>query len=346
MPLEVDKNIMYYIMKYWWIIMLGALLLLIVISAFILTFRKSRKNDKGSSNSDTSPLLHTETGYGSVSVSIREDIAYDEIKLGDRIGKGNFGEVFVGYWRGTKVAIKQCKIPTVSSEAEKAEFLRDFEKEAAIMRTLRHPNILQFLGITNTGSQICIITEYMPKGSLYRILHNKAIYPDSMLNWNLKTKIAIDIAKGMNYLHGCKPIIIHRDLKSHNLLVDENFKVKVADFGLAKLLNSHESQTEMTACGTPAYTAPEVLRNEVYTEKADIFSYALVLWELVTREEPHRGVPPFQIVFAVGNQALRPPIPSSCPHHYTILIEECWIEQPNQRPSFEEILNRLESSSL
>jgi serine/threonine protein kinase len=92
------------------------------------------------------------------------------------------------------------------------------------------------------------------------------------MSWKLRVQIAIDVAKGMNYLHKCNPIIIHRDLKSYNLLVDDNFKVKVCDFGLAKHLTQFD-QPAMTSCGTPAWTAPEVLRNERYTEKADIYSF-------------------------------------------------------------------------
>jgi len=99
----------------------------------------------------------------------------------------------------------------------------------------------------------------------------------------------------------------------------------------------------MTSCGTPAWTAPEVLRNERYTETADVFSFGVVLWELVTREEPHHGVPPFQIVFAVGTQGIRPIIPSSCPVEVGSLIEECWAESPDERPDFSEIMKRLES---
>lgn len=91
-------------------------------------------------------------------------------------------------------------------------------------RSLRHPNVLQFLGICKIGSsEICIITEYMPRGSLFKILHDNTV----ILPWDLRIRIACDICKGMNYLHKCDPIIIHRDLKSHNLLVDDNFKVKV-----------------------------------------------------------------------------------------------------------------------
>eukprot|EP01116_Phalansterium_solitarium_P008208 TRINITY_DN2170_c0_g1_i1.p1 TRINITY_DN2170_c0_g1~~TRINITY_DN2170_c0_g1_i1.p1 ORF type:complete len:192 (+),score=42.35 TRINITY_DN2170_c0_g1_i1:257-832(+) len=177
----------------------------------------------------------------------------------------------------------------------------------------------------------------MPRGSLFGILHRRSFD----LSWSLIIRIAMDVARGMNYLHKCTPIIIHRDLKSHNLLVDETFKVKVCDFGLARLLGQ-QTDKEMTSCGTPSWTAPEVLRNEHYTESADIYSYGVVLWELVTRSEPHQGMPPFQVVFAVGTQGLRPTIPDSCPSEFRQLIEDCWSEIPHDRPKFDQMMKRLE----
>jgi len=117
-------------------------------------------------------------------------------------------------------------------------------------------------------------------------------------------RMMMDAAKGMNYLHKSNPMIIHRDLKSHNLLVDENWKVKVCDFGLSKILENQSDFNNMTACGTASWTAPEILRNEKYTEKADVYSYGIVLWECVTREDPYVGMPPFQVVLAVGNKKI------------------------------------------
>lgn len=343
--MPTKPTVLSYIIKYWWLIMTGCLLILVLIVALILTLRKRKmnKNKEKDRENNVSINANSPSAYDSLSFSgtIREDIDIRELKIAQRIGRGNFGEVFVANWRGTNVAVKKTKFPTVSSEEEREEFLADFEREASIMRSLRHPNVLQFLGICSMGEEICIITEYMPKGSLFRILHDKRV----PLDWNLKIRIACDVSRGMSYLHKCDPIIIHRDLKSHNLLVDESFKVKVSDFGLAKLLTAHESHSSMTSCGTPAFTAPEVLRNERYSEKADVFSFAVVLWELVTREEPYHGTPPFQIVFSVGTQGMRLTIPSSCPTELAILIEECWSENPKNRPHFEEINLRLEKIS-
>jgi len=150
----------------------------------------------------------------------------------------------------------------------------------------------------------------------------------------------LDAGRGMTYLHKSDPIIIHRDLKSHNLLVNENWKVKVCDFGLSKILD--QQNDTMTACGTPSWTAPEILRNEHYTEKADVYSFAIVLWECITREDPHDGILPFQVVLAVGTKGMRLDIPPECPTNWKNLIKACWDEDQNLRPSFDDIMIQLE----
>lgn len=264
-----------------------------------------------------------------------EQVAPHEIKIGPRIGKGSFAEVFKARWRGTLVAVK--KLPAHSLTPD---FFEDFEREAALMKRLRHPNVLLYLGACMISPDICIVTEYMGRGSVYRILHDENV----KLTWEVRRKFALDAARGMNYLHSSDPILIHRDLKSHNLLVDENWKVKVCDFGLSRIVEQTLSAT-MTACGTPCWTAPEVLRNARYTEKADIYSFGIVLWELATREDPYKGMPPFQVVFAVGTQKLRPQMPR-CPIAWSRLVSDCWAEDPNMRPSFATILRRLEKLDI
>jgi len=178
----------------------------------------------------------------------------------------------------------------------------------------------------------------MPRGSLFKTLHDETVE----LDHEMIRKMMFDAAKGMNYLHKSDPVIIHRDLKSHNLLVDENWKVKVCDFGLSKILETQSDVTTMTACGTPSWTAPEILRNEMYTAKADVYSFGIVLWECMTREDPYYGMPPFQVVLAVGTKGMRPTIPIDCPLKWKELITSCWSEDPNFRPSFDDIVVLLE----
>lgn len=261
-----------------------------------------------------------------------KQITIDEVRLGPRIGKGNFGEVYKAYWRGAEIAVKKLPAHNMTDQ-----FLKDFHKEVALMRALRHPNVIQFLGSCTVLPDICICTEFMPRGSLYKILHD----PAQTLTWALIRKMCVDAAKGCVYLHDCSPIIVHRDLKSHNLLVDENWKVKVCDFGLSTIVE--QASRTMTACGTPCWTAPEVLRNQRYTEKADVYSFGVVLWECATREDPFVGMPPFQVIFAVGREGLRPPLPRACPIDFAKLITDCWDEKPNARPAMKEVLARLEN---
>lgn len=305
------------------VILVGVIVLVLVVVFFTLWRRSTQHNSYGS------------LGYRALSTheyvdpSQLEDIKIDSDQLvfKQEIGRGSFGQVFKGTWRGTEVAIKR-----IPANCMRESETKDFMKEAFILRQLRHPNVLQVLGASM--SPACIVTEYLPRGNLFQLIHDT----NTPLPWHMVRKIALDICRGMSYLHGCTPPLIHRDLKPHNLLVDENWRVKVCDFGLSKFV---ENKNEMTACGTPAYAAPEVLRNSDYSTSADVYSFAIVLWELVTRDVLYPNLPPFQIIFAVGTQKSRPAIPPHIPTPLACLIRECWDEEPTNRPSFLLITERL-----
>jgi len=273
-----------------------------------------------------------------------KQIRPEEIQILELVGRGSFGDVYKGVWNGTVVAVK--KLPFFFSELKKedsAAFLDNFFKEAAMMKSLHHPNILQLFSLYLEPPDVCLVMEYMSRGSLHKILHDSSI----QLDWPIICKILLDTAKGMAYLHSCEPIVIHRDLKSHNLLIDENWNCKVCDFGLAKTLTSERITTsQMTPCGTPSWTAPEVLRNERYSEKADVFSFGIVMWECITREDPYAGMPPFQVVLEVGSKHLRPEMPKSAPSALRELIGNCLTEDPARRPSFQEIVHMLTLSQV
>ncbi|KAL6079285.1 putative Serine/threonine protein kinase-transforming protein Rmil [Balamuthia mandrillaris] len=263
---------------------------------------------------------------------------FDEIKIDERIGKGSYGEVYRGTWRGTVVAIKKLPyyLREMENSKERFNFMQSFVEETNIMKSLSHPNIVQ-LYASFTQPEVCMVMEYMSRGSLYQILHNDELE----LSWDLLRQIMLDACKGMTYLHNSEPVIVHRDLKSHNLLVSESWQTKVADFGLSRIVDVGVTQA-MTACGTPSWTAPEVLRGEKYTTKCDVYSFGVVLWECVTRQNPYGNMPHFQIVFQVGTQGLRPQIPKTTPHAWARLIADCWSEDPDKRPTFEETMHRLE----
>ena len=138
---------------------------------------------------------------------------------------------------------------------------------------------------------------------------------------------------------------MHRDLKSHNLLVDDAWRVKVADFGLSRMIEEHVSAT-MTVCGTPCWTAPEVLRNQRYSIKADVYSFGICLWELYTRTAPYAGMTPFQVMYGVASSGMRPNINDDCPEPWRELMITCWAESPDDRPTFDVIAKTLQTMVL
>jgi serine/threonine protein kinase len=152
---------------------------------------------------------------------------------------------------------------------------------------------------------LCIVTEYVQQGALKDILANHA----TKLGYEKKMRLLQSAAMGVNHLHSLNPAIIHRDLKSSNLLVDENWNVKVADFGFARI---KEENATMTRCGTPCWTAPEVLRGEKYSEAADVFSFGIVMWEVLTRRQPYAGLN-FMAVTLDVLEGRRPPLPHDFP---------------------------------
>ncbi|KAH7294162.1 hypothetical protein KP509_28G059000 [Ceratopteris richardii] len=259
------------------------------------------------------------------------EIAWEDLTLGEQIGQGSCGTVFHGLWYGSDVAVK------VFTEQEYSqELLADFRKEVALMKRLRHPNIVLFMGAVTSPAHLSIVTEFLPRGSLFRLLHRNT----QGMDWRRRSRMALDIARGMNYLHHCNPPIVHRDLKSSNLLVDKNWTVKVADFGLSRMKHA-TFLTAKSGRGTPQWMAPEVLRNEPSDEKADVYSFGVIMWELATEEIPWDGLNAMQVVGAVGFMNQRLQIPSKVEPEWANLIESCWNSDPKLRPPFQDITERL-----
>lgn len=154
--------------------------------------------------------------------------------------------------------------------------------------------------------------------------------------------MALDVAKGMNYLHSSTPVIVHRDLKSPNLLVDKNWVVKVCDFGLSRMKHNTFLSSRSTA-GTAEWMAPEVLRNEPSNEKCDVYSFGVILWELTTLQQPWGGMNPMQVVGAVGFQHRQLDIPNDMDPMIADIIRQCWHTDPKLRPSFSDIMTALKT---
>lgn len=235
---------------------------------------------------------------------------------------------------GKDVAVKIL----IEQEFHEDQF-KEFLREVAIMKGLRHPNIVLLMGAVTEPPKLSIVTEYLSRGSLYKLLH----IPDArvVVDERLRLNMAYDVAKGMNYLHQRRPPIVHRDLKSPNLLVDGTYTVKVCDFGLSRSKpNTYISSK--TAAGTPEWMAPEVLREDPSNEKSDVFSFGVILWELVTLRKPWRNSTPSQVISAVGFKGKRLEIPKNVNPMVAALIETCWAEEPEIRPSFPSIMETLQ----
>ncbi|KAK8791996.1 hypothetical protein WA158_005373 [Blastocystis sp. Blastoise] len=261
-------------------------------------------------------------------------IPWEELEVGDSIGEGAYGRVYKGRWRGTPVAIKVLNCHVGS------DIVQDFQLEVGILASLRHPNIVLFLSACVTPPHLCLVSELASRGSLWDVLHTDAI----PLSTRLKVQIALDIAYGMAYLHTRKPVLLHRDLKSANILLDVAFRAKITDFGLARVKARTETMTGN--CGTYQWMAPEVLDNKRYTEKADIYSFGILIWELYTRKLPYEGKSGIQAAVSVLKRGLRPPIPQDCPQEYIQIMTQCWQTNPELRPSFPVIIQKLEKLSL
>jgi len=259
------------------------------------------------------------------------EILWEDLVIGEQIGQGSCGTVYHALWYGSDVAVK-----VFSKQEYSEEVILTFRQEVSLMKKLRHPNILLFMGAVMSPQRLCIVSEFLPRGSLFRLLQRSA----TKLDVRRRVHMALDIVRGMNYLHHSSPPIIHRDLKSSNLLVDKNWIVKVADFGLSRL-KRETFLTTKTGKGTPQWMAPEVLRNEPSDEKSDVYSYGVILWELVTQKIPWENLNSMQVIGAVGFMNQRLDIPSEVDPQWKSIILSCWESDPQQRPSFQELLERL-----
>ncbi|XP_066542571.1 mitogen-activated protein kinase kinase kinase 13 isoform X2 [Hoplias malabaricus] len=250
------------------------------------------------------------------------EVPFEEISELQWLGSGAQGAVFLGKFRSEEVAIKKVR--------------EQKETDIKHLRKLKHPNIIGFKGVCTQAPCYCIIMEYCAQGQLYEVLRaGRKITPRLLVDW------ASGIASGMNYLHLHK--IIHRDLKSPNVLVTHNDVVKISDFGTSKELS--DKSTKMSFAGTVAWMAPEVIRNEPVSEKVDIWSFGVVLWELLTGEIPYKDVDSSAIIWGVGSNSLHLPVPSTCPDGFKILMKQTWQGKPRNRPSFRQILLHLDIAS-
>ena len=263
-------------------------------------------------------------------------VNFEDIEFGPLIGEGQAGKVYKGKIKTTNqiVAIKILHRRTLSSFD-----LEMYRREIFSMSVLRHQNLVKFFGYT-TEPPFCVLTEYMEFGSLYDFLLE---HPNS-LTATEKTLIALDIVRGLEFLHGRG--VIHRDLKSLNILLDSRKRAKICDFGLIRM----KTKDPMTGLvGTSHWMAPEVLMSSpYYDEKIDIYSFGILMWELLTGERPYEkdGLDSAKITIMILEKDKRPPIPPNTPPNLKSLIERCWHVDPKMRPSCHEIISYLSNPSF
>jgi serine/threonine protein kinase len=269
-----------------------------------------------------------------------------EIHLGAAIGNGSFGTVYRGRWRGTEVAIKKL---SCSAQAGALQAVEDFRTEIATLGMLRHPNIVLFLGAVTEPPELCLVTEFVERGNLFDLLHEEDGRSNgTVLSTKAVVTMALDVCRGMAYLHGFQPPLLHRDLKSSNLLCGPGGSIKICDFGLSTVANVSDS-TEMQdgnkgrVCGTAQWMAPEILQHEVFTGAADVYSFGVVLGEMISGEVPWRGLNAPAVAVRVCLEGLRPDLPPGTPSPVADLTARCVHEFPTSRPAFRELLELLSS---
>ncbi|KAM1792193.1 hypothetical protein ACFX16_036214 [Malus domestica] len=298
--------------------------------------------EDGKSASRKAGLPPLDPSLGDFDISTLQLIKNEDLEQLKELGSGTFGTVYHGKWRGSDVAIKRLnKSCFTGRSSEQERLIIEFWREADILSKLHHPNVVAFYGVVQDGpgGTLATVTEYMVDGSLRHVLLRK----DRYLDRRKRLIIAMDAAFGMEYLHSKN--IVHFDLKCDNLLV--NLKdparpiCKVGDFGLSKI--KRNTLVSGGVRGTLPWMAPELLNGSStkVSEKVDIFSFGIVLWEILTGEEPYANMHYGAIIGGIVNNTLRPTIPSHCDPEWKTLMEQCWAPNPAARPSFTEITRCL-----
>lgn len=247
-------------------------------------------------------------------------IQFEEIRQLSWLGAGAHGCVFLGVYRDQMVAVKKLK------ELEMTQ------REMKHLQQLDHENIVRLIGVCLQAPVFALVMEYCAE-SLYDIIHKQ----EAEIPPRLVLLFASQIARGMQYLH--EKGIIHRDLKSPNVLKSGD-RIKISDFGTSK--ERPDRSMKFSFIGTVAWMAPEVIRNEACCDSVDVWSFGVVLWELLTCKIPYQGVDPGAIVWGVGSNSLKLPIPSSAPDGFSLLLQQCWNTTPRNRPAFRQILVHLD----
>jgi len=280
------------------------------------------------------------------------EVSSEDVALERQIGRGQFGDVYRAQWRGTAVA---CKVVR-KAQLDDPVVLQDFKTEQALLTKLRHPNICMLMGYsTSADHRVMLISELM-QCSLEDVLKTHA--PVDAFNQGANSfprqraiVHAVQCAQGMAYLHTCRPPIIHRDLKPANLLLDFAGTLKVADFGMAKVLPEktelNDAHVMTGECGSYRYMAPEVFTHQKYDTSCDVYSFAMIFYYMLKSEPPFPELDG-EAAAGAAQTGQRPMCMSSwdAKAKLTPLLQECWAESPEARPSFSALLTPLNAYHL
>jgi serine/threonine protein kinase len=265
-----------------------------------------------------------------------------KVTIGKPLAKGAFGQVYRGSWGEKKVALKKIVIPTVRGLGIFNENVKEsIQWEVARLSTVNHPNLVQFYGVYQKEDQGCtyLVMELCEGGTLQKALESENV------PWSKRWQWALQITEGVAYLHS--EGVLHRDLKSDNILIDHNGKAKLADLGLAQvdaLLQACEAKVVEQGPENQRFMAPENIGNEALSTKAaDIYVLGLVFWQIASGKVPRK---PSELTYYKewlnGSHIEREPIPEKCPPSFKELILDCWEHEPKNRPSAQELVLKLE----
>ncbi|KAG6768391.1 hypothetical protein NC652_019317 [Populus alba x Populus x berolinensis] len=296
-------------------------------------------HEKSRSKKDSAWTKYFDHGGGKVNaVEAADECSVDLSKLflGLRFAHGAHSRLYHGLYKDEPVAVKLIRVPDDDENGNLAIRLENhFNREVMLLSHLHHPNVIKFVAACRKPPVYCVITEYLSEGSLRAYLHK---LEHKTLSLGKLMTIALDIARGMEYIHSQG--VIHRDLKPENVLIDEEFHLKIADFGIA--CGDAYCDSLADDPGTYRWMAPEMIKKKSYGRKVDVYSFGLILWEMVAGAIPYEDMTPIQAAFAVVNKNSRPVIPRDCPAAMGALIEQCWSLQPDKRPEFWQIVKVLE----
>lgn len=287
-------------------------------------------------------LLENDVGDGP-KVSINKklfEINFNEVRIIKRIGSGGSGAVvFEVEWRGSKAALKLFKTSTFTDQ----NVYEAFEKEVSILSSCRHPGIIGFYGCSLKEGRVGILMEFCSRGSLRTYIDNLLQIGEVPFTFKERLEILLEVARCMNYLHSVN--VVHRDLKPENILLDDNLKPKLIDFGLSKVMLGSDNNT--IRIGTRTSMAPELIRGGNYNEKVDVYSFGILLYQLLTFDLDVYGEEE-QVEFKVATDPYyRPKLDRSKFENidelqwYISLMESCWLDSPDYRPSFDTVIRVL-----